>query len=311
MFEKKWEKRTRRPLIVRGVFCVWRPTVLLAALFCSTVAAAQEPAQSSAQQSSASAQQSSEVQPGVPENAQQNTHAPCVQPAPVLRWQDYDGKYAKTVSIFARRLDRTSVHPQSHYKPGVALCTLQTKEKFIIFVENSSDPLAFITAGFNAGLNQAEDTQHSYGQGAEGYGKRFGAEMANQASAEFFKYFLYPTMFSEDPRYYRLGQGSTEIRLRHALLHVFLARHEDASRMFNISEWLGSTSAIVLSNTYEPDNRRGVAPAAERLGINVAWDAGFDVLREFWPEIALKLRLPFRDEQPQITLAPANATRRR
>ena len=67
--------------------------------------------------------------------------------------------------------------------------------------------------------------------------------------------------------------------------------------MFNFSEWLGTTSAVVLSNVYHPGNKRGIEPAAEGVGYSVAWDVGFDVLREFWPEIAKKFRLPFRDEK--------------
>ena len=64
--------------------------------------------------------------------------------------------------------------------------------------------------------------------------------------------------------------------------------------MFNFSEWLGTASAVVLANTYHFDNRRGAGYAAKRISISVGSDAGFDVLREFWPEIARKFKLPFR-----------------
>jgi hypothetical protein len=71
--------------------------------------------------------------------------------------------------------------------------------------------------------------------------------------------------------------------------------------MFNFSEWLGTTSAVVLSNTYHPDNQRGFAPAAQRVGYSVLQDIGFDVLREFWPEISRKFKLPFRAEPDLVT----------
>jgi hypothetical protein len=73
--------------------------------------------------------------------------------------------------------------------------------------------------------------------------------------------------------------------------------------MFNFSEWLGAATTVALSNTYHTDNERGFAPAAQRVSIGIAQDMGFDVLREFWPEISRKLRLPFRGETP-----PANTT---
>lgn len=221
--------------------------------------------------------------------------------------EDYDGPLAKTVGTFTRKLERKSVHPP-HYKPGVMLCTLRVKDKFILFVQDTIDPVTFLSAGYNAGISQAENNDHSYGQGAAGYGKRFGANLAGQATSGFFKDFAYPTIFSEDPRYYQMAHGSAGKRLFHALEHSVVAYNVDGKQMFNVSEWLGTSSAIVLSNTYHPDNRRGVAPAAERVGYSVLSDMGFDVLREFWPEIARKFHLPFRDQNEQAiqVSVPAN-----
>jgi len=158
------------------------------------------------------------------------------------------------------------------------------------------DPVTFIAAGFNAGLSQAENEDPTFGQGTAGYGKRFGASFADQASFRFFKDFAYPWVFHEDPRYYRLIHGSSGRRLWHAIEHAFVARRDDGNRMPNVSEWLGTTSAVALSNMYHPGNERGFAPAAQQVGYNIAEDIGFDVLREFWPEIARKFRLPFRLE---------------
>lgn len=233
-----------------------------------------------------------------------NVATNCIDSPPLIRWQDYDGPFAKVAGVFARKLERKSVHPP-HYKPGAVLCTLDPKDKFLLFVHSTFDPVTFLSAGFNAGLDQAQDTNHSFGQGAAGYGKRFGAAFADQASSEFFKDFAYPTLFSEDPRYYRLAHGSTRRRLAHALQHAFVANRENGTRMFNASEWLGTLSSSVLSNTYHPDNQRGVGPTAQRVGFAVLQDMGFDVLREFWPEVSRKLRLPFRDHNDPVTAHPA------
>jgi hypothetical protein len=229
------------------------------------------------------------------EEATKNVAAPCVQPAPMVQLEDYQGPLKKVVGTFARPLERKAVHPP-HYKPGAILCTLKLKDKFVLFVQDSFDPVTFLATGFNAGIDQAENTDPSYGQGAEGYGRRFGAEFADQASARFFKDFAYPSIFSEDPRYYRLARGSGGKRLLHAMEHAVVAHRDDGKRMFNFSEWLGTASTVALSNTYHADNQRGFAPAAERVGYSILQDMGFDVLREFWPEISRKLKLPFRGE---------------
>ncbi len=232
------------------------------------------------------------------EQTQKNPNAPCIQPPPIVRWQDYQGPFAKVVGAFGRKLERKSaVAP--HYKPGAKLCTLEIKDKFRLFVDDTIDPITFLNAAFNAGLGQAQNSDPSFGQGAAGYGRRFGVNMIDQAQSEFFKDFAYPTIFFEDPRYYRLGQGPTQRRFLHALAHAVVAHHEDGTPMPNYSEWLGTASAVALSNVYHPDNRRGFGPSAENVVFAVSEDAGFDVLREFWPEIARKFKLPFRGEEDE------------
>jgi hypothetical protein len=236
----------------------------------------------------------------LPEETSKNATAPCFEPPPMVRLQDYNGPLKKTVGIFARKLERKAVKPP-HYKPGAILCSLELKDKFVLFVMDSIDPVSFLEAGYNAGLAQGQDDDHSFGQGVPGYAKRFGASFTDQASSKFFTEFAYPAIFSEDPRYYRLGNGGAGKRFLHAVTHAVIAHRDNGKRMFNFSEWLGTTSAVVLSNTYHPDNERGFAPAAQAVASSVIQDVGFDVLREFWPEISRKFRLPFRDESDPAT----------
>ncbi len=225
---------------------------------------------------------------------------PCVQPQPMVTLQDYNGPLKKVVGLFTQQLERKSVHPM-RYKPGLKLCSLELKDKFFLFGRDSFDPVIFLISGFNAGISQAENNDQAFGQGAAGYGKRFGASFTDQATSMFFKDFAYPTIFNEDPRYYRLAHASSKKRFLHAIEHVVVAHNDNGNRMFNFSEWLGTASAISLSNVYHPGNERGFAPSAEALGFSVLSDMGFDTLREFWPEIAHKFKLPFRVEPEPTT----------
>jgi len=65
--------------------------------------------------------------------------------------------------------------------------------------------------------------------------------------------------------------------------------------MFHVSGWMGTATAIALSDVYHPGNERGLTPAMRAGGYALAGSMGFDILREFWPDIARKLRMPFRD----------------
>lgn len=232
---------------------------------------------------------------------------PCVKPAPLFSADDYDGPFNKLVAYFSRKLEIKTVHAPRH-RTGRKLCGLNPGDKFDLFWSNSFEPVTFIGAGFNAGIAQAANDDPSFGQGMSGYGLRYGAALADNLSSDFFHTFAFPALFRQDPRYYRRLEGSTEQRFGHAILHVFVARSDTGKRVFNFSEWLATVSSVALANTYHPGNSRGVGPAARRAGIGVGSDAGFDVLREFWPEIVHKMRLPFRnrDDQPPAASTPAN-----
>jgi hypothetical protein len=213
----------------------------------------------------------------------------------MVQLQDYDGPFHKIIGTFTQKLDRLSVH-DPHYRPGFVLCSLEIKDKFFLFLRDSIDPETFLAAGFNAGISQAKNDDAPFGQGGAGYAKRLGASYTDEVQFRFFKEFAYPTVFSEDPRYYRMGQGPKGRRFLHAMVHSVVAYNDHGRPMFNLSEWLGEISGTSLSNLYHPGAKRGFAPLARDVALDVALDIGYDELREFWPEVARKFRLPFRDQ---------------
>ncbi|HEV2521383.1 MAG TPA: hypothetical protein VGT24_03295 [Candidatus Acidoferrales bacterium] len=226
----------------------------------------------------------------------QNPAGPCIEPPPPVSWQDYNGPFSKILGIFGQKIERRTVlRPQApRYQPNAVLCSLETKEKFFLFLHDSVDPVTFLAAGFNAGISQATNGDAPFGQGAAGYGKRYGASYADEVQLRFFKGFVYPALFSEDPRYYREGQGPAGKRILHALEHSVVAYRDNGNRMFNFSELLGNATGVSLGNLYHPGARRGFGPGAEQVALDYALDSGYDVVREFWPEVSRKFHLPFR-----------------
>jgi hypothetical protein len=211
--------------------------------------------------------------------------------------EDYTGPMRRVVLFVARKPEIKTVN-----KPTLAegtLCALAPGKKFHLFVRNTFEPVTIVASAFDAGLEQAEDVDPTFGQGAEGYGKRLGTAALDRVSSDFFHTFFFPVLFRQDPRYYRSGHGASSARLGHALTHVFVAHGDSGRKMFNFSEFLGTTASSALSNTYHPGNRRGAGPASERIALSIGTDMGFDVLREFWPEIVRKFKLPFRQPQEQ------------
>lgn len=229
---------------------------------------------------------------------------PCAKPAEAFDIDDYNGPLNHVVERFSQRIENTTVHiPRRH---GIQPCSLSVGDKFHMFVESTSDPLNYLGAAWDAATAQWDRDDPSYQMGASGFGKRYGAATLDNVTGDFFNVFLYPSIFKQDPRYYSLGQGSARVRLTHALAHSFITRGDSGNRMLNYSEWFGTVSSKALNNLYHPGNPRGFGPTASRVGMSVANDMAWDVVREFWPEIAHRCHLPFRTHTDPLSVnAPA------
>ena len=143
---------------------------------------------------------------------------------------------------------------------------------------------------FRAGVDQAVDSKDEYGQGAQGYGKRFGADFADGLSNSFFVTAVFPSLLHQDPRYYRRGEGSGFSRMAYAASRVLITRQDSGRKMFNFSEVSGNAASSGLSTAYYPDNERTAGDFAVRAGIQIAYDAGFNILKEFYPDLEKKFR---------------------
>jgi hypothetical protein len=224
---------------------------------------------------------------------------PCAAPAEAFTVEDYKGPFNQLVGRFSQRLERPVVHVPRH-RNALQPCVLDAAGKFQMFLEQEGDPLNFLGATIDAAQAQITHDDPSFGPGAKGYSKSYAAAVTDRATGDFFGVFLYPTIFHQDPRYYRQGQGSVKSRLGHALSHRWVTRSDTGRRMFNLSEWSATVSSKALSNLYHPGNPRGFGPTASRVGWSVGTDMVWDVVREFWPEIAHKLKLPFRTRETEV-----------
>lgn len=165
---------------------------------------------------------------------------------------------------------------------------LVPKEKFHLFVKSAFDPVEFGLVGFQAGLSQAEDEFPKYGQGAAGYGKRYGAAFVDQVSSGFFSNYFYPVLFKDDPRYFRSGKGSIMHRVGYALAQEVVCHTDAGGRSFGWSNTLGALSAGGLSNLYYPENERGFALTMSRAGIAMLYGSLGGLADEFYPDIDRK-----------------------
>jgi hypothetical protein len=170
-----------------------------------------------------------------------------------------------------------------------AIPPLTVRGKFKLAFKDSIDPFTFASAGFYAGIAQWQNSYPGYGQGAQGYAKRYGAAYADQAIGNFFTEAMFPTLLHQDPRYFRLGFGSKWSRLGYALSRTLITRSDTGKNVFNSSEFLGNAAAAGISTIYYPASQRTIGEVGEKLGIQIIGDTGFNVLSEFWPDMRRKI----------------------
>ena len=187
------------------------------------------------------------------------------------------GGFTSTVSLLSRR---------SFFFPDLAASEkpLSAFQKFELAADQSIAPSSLLVAGVVAGIEQADNSWPGYGQGAQGYGKRFGATMALNSSDNMFGSFLLPAIAHHDPRYF-VTSGGFGKKVGHAIRRVFLTRTDSGGEAANWSGLLGIAGAEGLSNAYLPDAERTAGKTFQRIGIYIAVVAGSNVAKEFWPVV--------------------------
>ncbi len=160
---------------------------------------------------------------------------------------------------------------------------LSARQKFHMGWKFTIDPVSIAIAGVFAGVQQATNSYSGYGQGAEGYSKRFGAAYADFVTGVFFGNMVYPALFKQDPRYFYKGTGSKKSRFFYAVANAVVCKGDNRHWQPNYSSVLGSLTSGAISNLYYPaSDRNGVALTFENTLIGVGATAGSAVVQEFF-----------------------------
>jgi Carboxypeptidase regulatory-like domain len=155
------------------------------------------------------------------------------------------------------------------------------KLKFQLGYRSVIDPVTFLVAAGLAGVEQHHNTFPGYGQGAEGYAKRFGAAYADTVSTRIFSRAIFPTLLHQDPRYFYRGSGSVGSRMLYAIEAAVVTRGDNGQLQPNYSQMAGAFAASGLSNVYRAPGDRQLGLTLRNGLIIMGTAAAENVLREF------------------------------
>ncbi|MBV8570199.1 MAG: carboxypeptidase regulatory-like domain-containing protein [Acidobacteriaceae bacterium] len=155
---------------------------------------------------------------------------------------------------------------------------LSAKQKLHLGVRTLVDPVTFGVAGITAGIQQERNSYHQWGQGVEGFAKRYGATYATAANGILITAVLMDSLLHQDPRYFYSGQGTRAQRAWYALRTAFLAKGDNGKWQPPYSDLIGLVASAEIAQTYYPGSRTQYTLLgrslmfrfAGRIGVNLA-----------------------------------------
>lgn len=196
----------------------------------------------------------------------------------------------------------TDGDPDSQYR-------LTVKEKFLLSLHHSVSLEGHGGNIFLSAIQQAADSQPHYKQGWDGYGQRILASEAYKASSSLVTIGALSSLMKTDPRFIRLGRGSFRERMWYAARRTVITRRDSGGSTFNVPFVLGQLVAGAVAVSYYPDQDRTSRAVFEGWGLHLAYNSGFNCLREFSPllvRLLIHRRLRERDPNPaQLRSSPS------
>jgi hypothetical protein len=284
--------RSRRPLILISASLAIALLPLAPGSYARPQAEPQPSSQPASEQQTAAQQPQSAATKATPSSGQTPNAQQPADPPNNPASQTGSGAGSKDRLFFALP-NFLTLENSAHVPPMTAA------QKYKVAIRSSFDYVQIPWYAALAGISQAQNNEAGYGQGAEGYAKRFGQQFADGTIENFMVNAVVPSALHTDPRYYQLGKGSVLHRTGYALSRLFITRTDSGHNTFNFGEIGGSFAAAAISTySYHPEADKTLSNTAEVWGTQVGYDAIRIVLNEFWPDIRRKFHKTKSEPQP-------------
>jgi hypothetical protein len=149
---------------------------------------------------------------------------------------------------------------------------LSTGQKYQLFFKSATDPWPFVLTAFGALIDQAENSFPEYGQGVQGYAKRFGAGYTDYFTGNLLGNAVLAGLLKEDPRYFQKSTGSYTSRVLWAASSTVWCKRDSGTWGPNYANVVGNLMGAAVSNLYYPASDRTVSDTVER-GFTVTAEA--------------------------------------
>ena len=203
-----------------------------------------------------------------------------------------DTSQALPFAPVAHQMAIAAVPPMGKYaqliEPEETAQHFTSTDKMMFSFAEVARPISLLSALYSAGYEQVFNNDPKYGHDAGAFGEKFGAAMLRSASVRVLSDGILASAFHQDPRYYRIGEGSVLHRGLRSAMQALVRRGDDGASQINFSGIGGRAAAAALTVTYYPEPSITAAVVASTFLISIATDAGGDLLLEFIPSVIHK-----------------------
>jgi hypothetical protein len=175
--------------------------------------------------------------------------------------------------VSAQTAADTAAEPATRLQP--AFKPMTQSERFQHYLKSTFSVESVLRSAAGAGIHQATDTPHEWGEGAEGYGRRFGDSFAQQIMRQTIVYGA-SDLLHEDNRYIPSGESGAGARMKYAIASTFLARKDNGIRRFSYSRIGGVLAVAFISREWQPPSENKPRNAASSFGTTLGTEVGFN-----------------------------------
>lgn len=192
-----------------------------------------------------------------------------------------------SASILLQAQHSGAQSPSQQQQPGQLSNTVSAPPftvggKFSYRVVQSFGARGFLGAAVGAAIGQGLNTPHEWGQGAQGFGRRYASGFSGNFSRQTFSFVL-ESAFHEDPRYFPSEEKGKKQRAFNALKQIIRCKTDGGGDSFAYGRVFSAFGAGQLVNAWQPKSTGSVGDGIKRGFITLGADAGFNFLQEFFP----------------------------
>jgi hypothetical protein len=182
-----------------------------------------------------------------------------------------------------------SPEPQPNSKPKypkepLPQRRLSFEERFDIYLHTISSPESVFGPAFGAAVSQANDDPPEWGQGGAGYARRFGSGYGRMLITRTLRFGI-AAADHEDPRFEPSNETGVWKRARYGAVHYFIVQTDGDTPIPAFSRFGSVYGAAFASNAWYPASHATTGHALVRGTTALSAGVGWNVFREFWPDI--------------------------